>query len=1809
VKSSPLRWLVIIAAIFVAAVVFYVATGREQSLPALAVIDREKPAAATAPTPLTATPSSAAAPTAVEPASPAGIPIFSRVGAPTGTKVDPRASSYRQVSSAAKPVGRAAVVDRAGMAALGSLKAGDTVSLPLMDGREVSGRVNLSQHDGRWVRLGGDLQDGNGTFFLSSDGSKVAGMILLKREKLAYELEEGKDGQLWMLEKLRSDVVCDPLPPEPGQALAPREGPQEAVPILDSRPGAKEVIYLDFDGETVTDPSWNGGNTIVAASFNLNNATINSIFDRVLEDWYPFNINLTTDVAKYNSAPVGHRMRVIITPTNTAAPGAGGVAYLTSFRNGGSSFSATIPCWVFNSSVIGISEAISHEVGHTMGLYHDGRTTPSEAYYLGHGSGATGWCPIMGAGYYKSVVQWSKGEYTAANNTEDDLAIISASYNHFGYMVDDAGNTRASANALSGNPTNGVISQVGLIERTGDIDYYTFFTNGGPVTINAVDPSSSPNLDIVLELQDAAGATIGAASNPPAALNATVSATLSQGQYYVKVSPTGAPTPPATGYTNYASLGQYVLSGTVQGLTQNPIVTSAATASGQVGVSFGYRIKASGNPNSFGVTGALPPGVVLDTATGYMVGFPTQAGTFPVVVSATNASGTGKRDVTITIADAALTLGEALDFPSLTWTTTAAAPWLGQKTVSFDGEDAAQSAVIGDGEETSFSTTVTGPVTLDFKWKVASEQDGDFLVLDVDGVEVDSVSGVVDWTAVSAPIDAGSHVITWTYRKNAAISEDPDAAWVDDVKFNSAAIPVVNSAATANGQVGVPFSYQITATNVPWSFALTSGTLPLGLTLDPETGVISGLPAAVKNANVTVTATNNVGPSTAFALAISISPSTISVAQALDDVSAGAYTTAAVPVAAAKWFPETAVTHDGVDAMNSGPIGPNEKTSISKTVSGFNTVNFWWKIEAKPPGNVVRFFVDGVEKASLSGIADWENVSVFIGPASHTLMWSFEKDASGSLGADSAWLDQVVLTTDLLPVITSADPSPGVEGTAFSYQIVATQSPTSYSATGLPAGLSVNGSGLVSGIPTESGNFSVVLGATNLAGTGTKTVPIVLAPAPVTLAESIEVADPPKLIWTTDSNFPWLPQTAFSFDNLHAARSGAVPQGGKSGIETHVTGPITVKFRWTVDSELNKDFLRFYIDGVFQSQISGPMSPAAGPANWELRTYTLGAGDHTLRWVYSKDPSTSVGRDAAWLDSLSLQPGSSLPVITSPLVATAYLGREFKYQITATNVPTSYAASPLPANLTVNPTTGLISGTPQAAGVTTVSISGDNSNGAGTAAALVLTVLPEPAGADSFANATALGGAAISVEGTNAFATAESGEPAHAGRAAKASLWYSWVAPVTGAVNVTTAGSTVDTLLSVYEGTALNNLVVVKESDDVGKLVSSAVKFNAVSGRTYYFAVDSLNGATGKIVLNVMYAATGVYTGLLKDPNGVAVPGRAIISLTPKFGFTGSLQFGLNKTGMKGAFGGEDFSGSVPRKNGATPLDVDLHVDLAPGAEEITGKVVADGVTYNLFAKLAVNKSDVPPELPGLFTFVIEPDDTTTAGLPQGFGYGSVKIDKSGKVKAAGVLGDGTKFTTGTTVAIDNSWVLYLIPYKAGGVCAGEVLVELLDVGGVIHPRLGATVDWARANDAAAKLFPNGFPATTARLKGYGYTPPGKDINVFSLTAPVSAVESKFAASDLAPLPTTFTATIDGKNKLTNLPAGFKCTFATSTGLFAGSFADPAGGKPHIFGGAVLNGVEFISDNNGTVTQQVVNRGAGTFVGTQSTGTVELTPP
>jgi hypothetical protein len=282
------------------------------------------------------------------------------------------------------------------------------------------------------------------------------------------------------------------------------------------------------------------------------------IWARTAEDYAPFQLNVTTDEAVYLATPANRRIRCIITPDNEWYASAGGVAYVNSFT-----WTGDTPCWVFSDQLANtaryIAEACAHEIGHTLGLRHDGRISPSEGYYAGHGTGEVGWAPIMGVGYYQLLAQWSKGEYLSADNREDDLAIIT-SQNGFTYRTDLQPATPAGAPALARSGT--AVSSTGIIETRDDADTFAFTTAGGAVSLTANGDPTSQDLDVLMEILDATG-TVIASANPDPLTDASASATLAAGTYYVRVSGVGRGAPLADGYSDYGSLGQYTISGTV----------------------------------------------------------------------------------------------------------------------------------------------------------------------------------------------------------------------------------------------------------------------------------------------------------------------------------------------------------------------------------------------------------------------------------------------------------------------------------------------------------------------------------------------------------------------------------------------------------------------------------------------------------------------------------------------------------------------------------------------------------------------------------------------------------------------------------------------------------------------------------------------------------------------------------------------------------------------------------------------------------------------------------------------------------------------------------------------------------------------------------------------------------------------------------------------------------------------------------------------------------------------------------------------
>jgi len=217
--------------------------------------------------------------------------------------------------------------------------------------------------------------------------------------------------------------------------------------------------------------------------------------------------------------------------------------------------------------------------------------------------------------------------------------------------------------------------------------------------------------------------------------------------------------------------------------------------------------------------------------------------------------------------------------------------------------------------------------------------------------------------------------------------------------------------------------------------------------------------------------------------------------------------------------------------------------------------------------------------------------------------------------------------------------------------------------------------------------------------------------------------------------------------------------------------------------------------------------------------------------------------------------------ITSALSVTATRNSPITpYTITATDNPTSYTATDLPAGLRLSG--AIISGTPTSKGTFASTISAVTSAGTYTATLNFTITDPPLTNNDNFANARLLEDFSFLDKASSSSATRETGEPAHAGQTAAKSLWWKWTAVGNGRLQVSTKGSSFDTVLAVYTGASLAALKPVTSNDNVATSVKySQVDFTTTRGTTYYFAVDGKSGASGAITL------TGAGTSLAGPSN------------------------------------------------------------------------------------------------------------------------------------------------------------------------------------------------------------------------------------------------------------------------------------------------------------------------------------------------------
>ncbi len=129
----------------------------------------------------------------------------------------------------------------------------------------------------------------------------------------------------------------------------------------------------------------------------------------------------------------------------------------------------------------------------------------------------------------------------------------------------------------------------------------------------------------------------------------------------------------------------------------------------------------------------------------------------------------------------------------------------------------------------------------------------------------------------------------------------------------------------------------------------------------------------------------------------------------------------------------------------------------------------------------------------------------------------------------------------------------------------------------------------------------------------------------------------------------WTVATTTPFEGTYCAQSGSVRDDGSTTIELDVTYTLDglIGFNQKTSSELDWDFLFFYIDNIEQGKLSGV-------TGWEQAIYSVTAGAHTFKWAYIKDAAEDGGTDEAWVDYIQfieLPPQANITAPTNVVTA------------------------------------------------------------------------------------------------------------------------------------------------------------------------------------------------------------------------------------------------------------------------------------------------------------------------------------------------------------------------------------------------------------------------------------------------------------------------------------------------------------------------------------------------------------------------------
>ncbi len=413
--------------------------------------------------------------------------------------------------------------------------------------------------------------------------------------------------------------------------------------------------------------------------------------------------------------------------------------------------------------------------------------------------------------------------------------------------------------------------------------------------------------------------------------------------------------------------------------------------------------------------------------------------------------------------------------------------------------------------------------------------------------------------------------------------------------------------------------------------------------------------------------------------------------------------------------------------------------------------------------------------------------------------------------------------------------------------------------------------------------------------------------------------------------------------------------------------------------------------------------------------------------------------------------------------------------------------------------------------------------------------------------------------------------------------WIDPGVPITSILTVITNG--VGTVFPNYNGRALTNGQTYTMTARPGPGYVFADWSGAVSTNSPVLRFVMQDGLVlqANFIPSPFPAVKGTYYGLFSRPNAVSPDssGAFTLAVTTRGTFSGSLQMVGARYPLSGGFDATGTGQTTIARRNQTSLSVGLQLDLTQGTDRVMG-TVSDGTwTAELAGDRAVfdGRTNVPPQA-GQYTLII-PGNATSTTEPGGDGYGTVTVDRFGRIRLSGSLADGTRFSENGTLSKYGQWPLYLSLYSNQG-----SIFSWITFANTAMADLSGNLTWFKPSMTTAKYYPAGF-TTAATVSGSAYRPPAMGQRVLNFTDADLVLSGAALAQSI-----TNVILLQTNNRVMNQSSNrLSLSFTLSSGSFRGTVVNPATLQSIAFGGVAL---------------QKVNLGRGYYLGTDQSGPVSL---